>query len=327
MIGCYLTGILPRPKRLIEVTRAYVRGRIDDHSLERTFQDATQRVVDTQLSAELTYVTDGMLRWQDIFTPFTQGLHGVETGSLARWFDNNTFYRTPLIVGDIQREKNIVEEATYLQHLPQKSSWKAVLPAPYTFSQLSENRFYDNKTELMFQYARILNQEINSLTEVGFKYIQLSDPALVYKPIAGSISGDQLTHIKESIKMAVEGVSVKTCLQTFFGDFSQILPEALDFPVNHLGIDLYETDLDNLKEYRFGRGVALGLVDSRNSLIEDPDELVAIAQEIIESIYRSETGEVYVCPNCDLEFLTWEKAAEKIEVIRRVTDHLREVFP
>jgi 5-methyltetrahydropteroyltriglutamate--homocysteine methyltransferase len=102
-IGCYLTGILPRPEGLIESTRAYERGRISKKELEKAFKNATKEVITAQISAGLSYVTDGMLRWQDLLRPFTENLRGIHVGSLARWFNNNTFYRKPIIYNKIKR--------------------------------------------------------------------------------------------------------------------------------------------------------------------------------------------------------------------------------
>ncbi len=326
MISCYVTGILPRPKELIEVTRAYERGGTGEEKLEDVFEEATAKVVHAQVSAGFSYICDGMLKWQDMLRPFAENLGGVRTGSLARWFSNNTFYRKPVILGDLKREKNITEETTYTKHLPKNFPWKAILPAPYTFVQLSENKFYRNKEELMFKYAQILRDEIESLAKLGFKYVQLSDPALVYNPIAMHMRKNELGIASEALKVAVKGIPVKTCLQTFFGDFSQILPEALDFPVDHLGIDLYETDFEKLKAYSFEKGVALGLVDSRNSIAENQNELTQIAREIIESIYPSKMCEVFICPNCDLEFLPWERAEKKMRIVAAVAKRLRKEF-
>ncbi len=318
--------MFPRPKELIEATRVYERGRVGEKELDKAFEDATLKVIDTQLSTGFSYVIDGMLKWQDLFRPFTENLSGVKTGSLARWFNNNTFYRKPLVVDDLSRNKNIIKEVTYLKHLPANLPWKAILPAPYTFVQLSENHYYKDKIELMFKYAKILREETESLTKLGFKYVQLSDPALVYKPTTPSTTREELGIISEALNVAVRGISIKTCLQTFFGDFSQILPEALDFPVNHFGIDLYETNIEKLKEYRFDKGVALGLVDSRSSLVENEDELVAVAKEIVESIRCPKLDEVFVCPNCDLEFLPWERIDKKMKVASVVAKRLGEEF-
>jgi len=39
----------------------------------------------------------------------------------------------------------------------------------------------------MFKFAEIINEEIKSLAEAGFSYIQLSDPALVYELLAPNL--------------------------------------------------------------------------------------------------------------------------------------------
>lgn len=327
MIGCYLTGMHPRPDELIRITRAYERKKVDENELEKSFKKATQEIINAQVVAGFDYVTDGMLKWQDLPRPFTEGLSGIKTGSLARWFNNNTFYRKPVIVNAIERTKDIAKDITYLEQLPKSLPWKAILPAPYTFVSISDNRFYKDETEFMFKFAQILNEEIKSLAETGFSYIQLSDPALVYKPMTTlSARKDKLALVNDALEVAVRGTPVKTCLQAFFGDFSRILPEALDFPVDHLGIDLYETNLRELKEYSFEKGIALGLIDSRSSLIEYQSELIAIAKEIIESLYPSKIGEVFISPNCDLEFLPWKRAEEKMKVISNVAQKLGEEF-
>jgi len=326
MIGCYLTGALPKPEELIELTRAYDRGKIDEKKLEKTFEDATLKAVNAQESAEFSYITDGMLQWQDLLRPFSENLDGVKAGSLSRWFNNNTFYRKPIVTDEIQRKKNILKEITSTELLTRNLQLKAILPAPYTFAQLSENQFYENNTEFMFKYAQMLNEEIKNLAKLGIKYVQLSDPALVYKPLNTSNSKDKLKAVSDALEAAVAGTSVKTCLQTFFGDFSQILPEALDFPVDHLGIDLYETNLEDLREYSFDKGVALGLVDARSSLIEKADDLIEIAQKCIGSLDLVKNTDIFVCPNCDLEFLPWKRAEEKIKVVGYVAKRLREEF-
>jgi 5-methyltetrahydropteroyltriglutamate--homocysteine methyltransferase len=323
MIGCYVTGILPRPKELVEATRACERRKIDEKSLENAFKEATIKVVEAQVSAGLSYVIDGMLKWQDLLRPFAENLEGLKAGALARWFNNNTFYRKPIVQSEIRLKKGIVAELAYEECLPKDIPWKAILPAPYTLAKLSENKFYKDERELMFKYAETLKREIENLTKMGFKYIQLSDPALVYNPRKEQVSKDTLADVEEALKIAVKSTYAKTCLQTFFGDFSQIMPEALNFPVEDLGVDLYETSLEELKEYEFDKGVALGLVDARSSLIEDENELVKVAAELIEAIYPSKAYDVFICPNCDLEFLPWERAKEKMRVIGNVAKSLK----
>ncbi|MEM0057633.1 MAG: hypothetical protein QXG58_05640 [Candidatus Bathyarchaeia archaeon] len=319
MIRCYVTGSLPRPRELIEVTRAYDRNKASKEELEKAFQESTKKVIEAQVQAGLDYITDGMLKWQDLLRPLTENLEGVQAGGLARWFNNNTFYRRPIILGPLCRTRNIIAKITYTELMPKDRPWKVILPAPYTFVRLSENKFYKSERELMFAYAEILNEEIKNLSEAGFKYVQLSEPALVYNPFEEAIPKDTLTDIEEALRTSLKNVDIRCCLQTFFGDFTRILPEALEFPVDDLGIDLYETNLKELKEYSFDKkGVALGLIDARSSLVEDEKGLLKVANEIIEAIYPSKIRDIFICPNCDLEFLPWERAEEKIRVMGRV---------
>jgi|YelNatPaOPRAMG01_1025707.scaffolds.fasta_scaffold00215_15 methionine synthase II (cobalamin-independent) len=88
---------IPEANKLIEATRAYERGAITKKLLEKAFKEATTEIVGFQESVGFSYITDGMLKWQDLLRPFTENLNGVKTGSLARWFNNNMFYRTSLI--------------------------------------------------------------------------------------------------------------------------------------------------------------------------------------------------------------------------------------
>lgn len=110
MIGCYVTGIFPRPKRLIEITRAYDREIADERELEEAFEDTTLKVISAQLSADFNCITDGMLKWQDLIRPIAENLSGVKIGSLAKWFNNDTFYRKPVIMDDLGWKRSIVEK-------------------------------------------------------------------------------------------------------------------------------------------------------------------------------------------------------------------------
>jgi 5-methyltetrahydropteroyltriglutamate--homocysteine methyltransferase len=326
MIGGYAIGIFPRPRELIKVTRGYARKTVNEQQLEKAFDHATAKIVEAQISAGFSYIIDGMLEWQDPLQPLTENLGGIKAGGMARWFNNNTFYKKPIVVDELYRKRGIIESLARVKRLPKNLPWKAILAAPYTFAQLCDNQFYDDETELMFKYAEALKQEIKSIVKLGFTYVQLSDPALVYEPIAASRSVDDLGFVQDALKVAVDGTPIKTCLQTFFGDFSKILPQALSFPVDDLGMDLYETNLEKLKGYRFEKGVSVGLVDSRSSLVENPCELIKTAKKIIQSIYGRKTFDFFACPNCDLEFLPWERAEEKMKVITTVVSGLRKDF-
>jgi 5-methyltetrahydropteroyltriglutamate--homocysteine methyltransferase len=326
MIDGYLAGAFPRSPELIEATINFEKGKLGQMELEKEFSRTTGELIKLQVSKKFGYITDGMLRWNDLLRPFTFGLKALEVGPLTRWFDNNTFYRKPIIVNKLGGNGKISLKIVYKDQMPRKAKWKAILPALFTFAKLSENKYYRDKLELMFNYSKILRKEIKSLAEGGFSYIQLSDPSLVYRPFEGPIQKDELQEVKEALGEATKGIKVRTSLQTFFGDFAKLLPEVLDFPVDDLGFDLYKTNISELSKYKFTKGIALGLVDSRSSVLEGPAELINIAKHLIKSVYPSKIKEVFICPNTDLDFLPWRVAKKKLSIISKVINALRGEF-
>ena len=311
-----ISGVLPRPPKLISETRKYDRSRITADELEAAYREYTKEVVAYQVEQGLTYINDGYLRRQDLLRPFTTKLNGVEEGQLYRWYNNNTFYRIPVIKGKVEGEAPYNEN--YLDLLPE-GEYKAVLPAPYTFVKLAKNEYYESEAEFLQDIAAVINSEIKALEKQGFKYIQLSDPALVYHKTAPK--KEELSDIAAAVETATSGVKARTGLQTYFGDISPVLADVIDWKVDDIGIDYYETDAESVKAYSFKGGVSLGLVDARNTLKEDAEELVSICNDVVDA---SNPVSLMVATNCDLDFLTWDEAQHKIATVATVAQKLKE---
>lgn len=316
MIESSVSGILPRPNRLISATRQFDRSRISEDELGEAYRKYSKEVIEYQLETGLTYVNDGYLRRQDLLRPFTENLNGVEVGQLYRWFNNNTFYRIPIVKGKISGEAPF--NVSYPDLLP-RNDLKAVLPAPYTFTKLSKNEYYSDGKEFLLDYAEVINKEIKALETQGYSYIQLSDPALVYHNTTPCSC--TLSDIAEAVEVATKGVKARTGLVTFFGDAAPVLGALTEFAVNDIGIDYYDTDSTAVKDYSFKGGVSLGLVDARNTLKEDVSELVGLAKELVDV---ASPEKLVVSTNCDLDFLTWKEAKEKIKTVVAVAAQLKE---
>ncbi len=311
-----ISGVLPRPQRLISETRKYDRSRITAEELDAAYRTYTKEVVSVQVKQGLTYINDGYLRRQDLLRPFTAKLDSVEEGQLYRWYNNNTFYRIPVIKGKVEGEAPFNE--SYLDLLPE-AEYKAVLPAPYTFVKLAKNEHYTSNADFLQDIAEVINKEIKALEQQGYKYIQLSDPALVYHKTAPR--KEELPLIAAAIETATSGVTARTGLQTYFGDIAPVLADVLEWKVDDIGIDYYETDAETVKEYNFKGGVSLGLVDARNTLKENPAELVSLCNDVVDA---SNPVSLMVATNCDLDFLTWDEAQHKIETVAKVAQKLKE---
>jgi len=148
MAFAHLTGIFPRSEELITATRALERGRADKSAVDRLFEEEAQRLVALQVEHGLDYVTDGLLRWQDLLRPLADELPGVHAGPVTRWFDNNSFYRRPVIEAPLEPVSGAALRWTSVRALEGRP-WKAILPSPWAFAALSEDRAYGDDKALL----------------------------------------------------------------------------------------------------------------------------------------------------------------------------------
>lgn len=302
MATAHLSGIFPRSEELIAASRAFERGRLDADSLRLEAEEEARRLVALQEEWGLDYVTDGQLRWQDLLRPLAAGLPGVHAGAVTRWFDNNSFYRRPVIERRLQPTGQAVLPWIVADALAGRP-WKAILPSPWALAALSEDHAYGDVDALLADAAEVLRAEAAALQAAGCRYIQFSDPTLVARGGEGE-AGPALA----ALGRVVDGLTATTGLYTFFGDAAPLLGALLDAPVDEVGFDLYSTDLDGLDGRASGKGLVLGVLDGRNSLLEDATEAAATARRVAD---RLGADRLSVVPSCDLEFLPYDVAVAK----------------
>ena len=312
-----LVGIHPRSERLIKTFRAYSRKKIGFDELSKVLERESREIIKLQLDLNYRYVIDGMLRWHDLLRPLAEKLEGVEVDGLSRWFDNNLLYKKPVIVGEVKRTDEILKEYIYPSEIPD-GRFKLVLPDPFTFTSLSElgKRRFD---DVLFEVSKAMNEEIREMeVEVGLGQVQLSAPSLVWR----KLDEDSLELAKDAVDECLKGVSAEKMIHLPFGDALNSFPQILDARVDVIGFDMTSTKLKELREYRIDRGVGLGFVDGRNSLIEDVEFVRRMVEDYLEA---NEPETIYITPSCDLEYLPRSVADEKVRLLKKIVDELEEV--
>jgi len=303
----HLTGNFPRPEPLIEVTRQLDRGRSSESEVQGHLDHSVNELLELQMSNKLDILVDGQLNWQDLFRPFIDLLAGLKPGTLTRWFDNNTFYRRPIVVDRVKRAEMPLTK--YYRHdLIPEGRGKAIMPGPYTFAKLSENAAYSSFADLVDDLAHSLASISRELTSSGYRFLQLNEPSLCTATI-------------EELEIARRGFDIlsksspRIMLQTYFGSVSHIKDKLVDFPVDCIGVDLYANDLSIFENGSVTTDISCGCIDGRNSLVEPVDRTVELVTKMIDAVAPHQ---VYVGPNCDLEFLPYVVAAKKVQLLGAV---------
>ncbi|MDR7481550.1 MAG: hypothetical protein QN183_11440 [Armatimonadota bacterium] len=314
MPAAHLVGIFPRSERVVELSRAVDRGRATPDELATAVAEDERAVIALQQEAGLDYVLDGLLRWQDLLRPIASHTPGMFPGGIVRWFDNNTFYRRPVITGPLEPTGRAVLAVVNLPALA-GLRWKAVLPSPFALAALADNQSGRTFDQVLADCSAVVRAEAQALVAAGCAYVQFSDPALVTRA-----APEDVGRARAALERAVDGLGVRTALHTFFGNAAAWLDDLVRFPVDEIGVDLYAWEADGVRPAARGKTVLAGALDGRNSLLEDVALLVDQAVQLWRDLGADD---VALVPNCDLEFLPWDVAVAKTRRLGEAAAALR----
>jgi len=302
--ACHLGGVLPRSEALIAAYRRLAEGRETYEAVKELARHETEGLLKLQKSLGMTYVVEGQLLWHDIFRPFSELLSGVKIGPLTRWFDNNLFYKKPIIVSNISRTTTILDKYLFTE-LVRGLNWKLILPDPYTFYTLSLNQAYRQWEDLVLDIAGVIADELRDLSDAQPALVQLSAPCYS----SGRPKPDHVETMKEAFRKIKNSVDGETMIHLHFTDASNAIPWILDFPADIIGIDPYATNLDGLKGYSFRGSVAIGCLDARNSYVESVDDVKEVFEMVAESLGARS---YHLTTSTDLEYLPKSVAEKKM---------------
>ena len=308
MISSYTFGIYPRSEELIEATRK------NTENLDSLSQKETEEYISAQKNANLGFVSDPLLKWDDIFSPFSS-LTSVNLSSLNRIYEMNTFYRILSFDGLDFTDGGKIIQSNLDSSLPKNRT--VAIPEPFTFAQLHTSKEFKSKEDFTINLAKILRAEVNSLVESGFEVIQLLAPSIAYnKEVDFGV-------ISDALKIITDGLKAKTILHTYCGDVSTKIESLLDLPVSGLGFDITTTPTSSIEKHSFSDKIlTMGIINSFNTAIEKPQECIKQVNEINA---QTKPKESYVSNNFDLEYVPKEFAMNKISVLGEIARGAKDV--
>src|SRR5919204_6811028 len=121
------------------------RGELDDPGLVTVLDETSTWAIGEIEAAGVDVINDGQIRWDDLLAPFAKAWRNCERGPLERFYDNNTYFRQPVITGPIETEgQTLVRDYTFAdRHTSGRAHLKAAVVGPLTFATLTaEDRQY-----------------------------------------------------------------------------------------------------------------------------------------------------------------------------------------
>ncbi|WEL17595.1 Methionine synthase II (cobalamin-independent) [Halorhabdus sp. SVX81] len=315
------TGLYPLPdwaKDELANLKGHQRSDLIDGEegpeITSAYDQAREDVIEAQQAAGLDRVVEGQLRWDDMLAHPLSVHDAVETRGIVRYYDNNNFYREPVVEGELTFDGDVGAELDAAAELAEEGL-QAVLPGPYSLADLATDEYYGDEAAFLDAIADFLAEETGSFPDVETLF--LLEPSLVTDPPA-----DGGEHASEAIDTVADAIDADVVVQTYWGALEEkVHAYLLDAGIDAVGYDLvsdHEQAIHNVNEYGTTDDVALGLVDGQNTLVETPAEI----RERIEWFLGETTNDfetIYATPNTELLYLPDNKFEAKLDALAAAT--------
>ncbi|WP_049999137.1 5-methyltetrahydropteroyltriglutamate--homocysteine methyltransferase [Halococcus sediminicola] len=277
------------------------------------YGEARASVADWQATAGLDRIVEGQLRWDDMLAHPLCVHDAVETRGIVRYYDNNNFYREPVVTGELTFDGDLADDLDALDEIGPDAPTQAVVPGPYTLSELATNEFYGDSGEFLDAIANFLAGEVRAFADVETVFVL--EPSLVTSP-----PGDgEDERASEAIDRVADATDADVVVQTYWGALTEkVHAHLLDADIDAVGYDFvtnHEDNLYNINEYGTKEGIALGLADGQNTLVEEPAKIAERVAWVDEQTPGAEFETMYVTTNTELFYLPVSRCVEKLEAL------------
>jgi len=305
-IKAFIHGVYPRSTAFVQTSRDVDRKRKEFSELKEQHKKDFNVLFAEQKSAKFDYVEDGKLNWQDVFRPIVDAASGMEVGPLTRWFDNNSFYRQPIITGKVKLDTKILDRFFY--ELP-VDLWKVTLPSPFHFARVTDDTASKSFEKTLATITELYSDLLTYLAKKEVAFVQFNEPYIPYHKVKKTEiallgkSLSQLKKVKGTMIFAVNG---------YFGDTTNLVAALSgNTAIDVLGIDFVHTSLTSLPK-KLPHDIIAGVIEGRNSLLEDKKTLTNFIEKAVK-YFQPKT--LYISNNSDLDLLPESVAKEKIALL------------
>lgn len=284
-------------------------GRNESEELTDVYDSLRTEVIDAQQDADLSFVVEGQLRWDDMLAhPLT--IHeNVETRGLLRYYDNNNFYREPVVTGPLTPTGDLASDLEKAGE--DTDSLQAVIPGPYSLADLATDEYHNDQDDFLREIAEYLVAELDRCPSV--ESLVILEPSLVTSPP----DPDQYDVISGMIEDVASAVSTDVILQSYWGVLEGNLYESLlSTSIPGFGFDWVtapDGTKDLLREYGVPDVVSIGIVDGQNTLVESPADIHEELDWFDDTSGIAAPETIVLTPNTELFYLPVSKFEAKLE--------------
>ncbi|ARM75815.1 hypothetical protein [Acidianus manzaensis] len=311
-----VVGSYPKSIALGKTISRYRASKISEEKLEKSIEKEEEKFFSIIKNIDPLTTTDGLFRWDDIVDVTFSYVSGAEKGELMRFFDNNFYYRKPVIKKELssspEKYQQILDkDKELMKKMELKSKLSATILGPLTYLMLSDNSYY-KEDELLHVYAKISNETIKKISNIA-DIIEIHEPS-IFMP---GIKSELLKQLPSIYTEMLSGVSNTTLLLTYFNLNSSRLEYFFNLPVTYYGIDIVENKnkLGIVYKYFKDKNIFLGVLNTRNTKLE---RVSFIRRVMRASTEKGKAKDIIIGNASMMDFIPEIIAKRKLYLLRKV---------
>jgi 5-methyltetrahydropteroyltriglutamate--homocysteine methyltransferase len=270
-----------------------------------------ERAIRFQEETGLDVLVRGEFERSDMVEYFGEQLGGfVFTGNGWVQSYGSRCVKPPVLFGDVSRPKPMtVEWARYAQSLT-KFPVKGMLTGPVTIAEWSFVRDDLPKSEVCFQLALVLRDEVADLEVAGIRVIQVDEPALREGlPLRVSERAAYLAWAVDAFRLATAGARDETQIHTHmcYAEFGEILDSIVRMDADVISMEAARSRMELLEAFagrEYPNDIGPGVYDIHSPRVPSIGEMVALIRRAL-AVFRPE--QLWVNPDCGLKTRRWEE--------------------
>lgn len=309
-------GSYPQTQDVRKKRADFNAGKISKEGYQSFVKEKIKDLIKFQEDLGLDVLVHGEFERTDMVEFFAQKLAGFATTKMGWIISYGTrVYRPPVIYGDVSRPGPMtLDEIGFAQGLTKKPV-KGMLTGPVTIIAWSFVREDIPTSEVAYQIALCLQDEIKDCEKAGIKIVQIDEPAIREKaPIKKRDWDDYFDWAVKSFNLAAR-VSPETQIQTHmcYSDFGEIMSRILELDFDVILIEATRSKgeiVSSFAQADFKKQIGVGVWDIHSPEVPSVKDMERILNLTLKYLPKES---LWLNPDCGLKTRGWEEAKSALK--------------
>ena len=294
---------------------------------EERFLQATEELINDQVSAGIDVPTDGEVRRENYIHYQCRRLIGVSFQDVTHRSVRDGAFEAdlPTILSPVRLSETRLDTDWKVAQQFTKNPVKITLPGPMTIADSIANNYYSDDKIMGADLAAALNKEVKALADAGCQYIQIDEPVFARKPEEALEYGfENLERTLHGIPKAINRVVHMCCGYPSSLDaedykkadrdaYLKIVDAVENSSIDEVSIEDAHRNNDLIILEKFSKTkVILAVIDIARSRMESVEEVRA---RLLEALEHIDPERLIAGPDCGLGFFTREQAIKKMKIM------------